>query len=555
MRKNFLRLLIFASAGAIFQLAVADNISSPGQSMSLRRATELIGMDVRNQQDEKLGAVKDVMVDLQSGQAPFAVISSGGFFGVGDRMLAVPTTRFAQNTGADQFVLNMDRERLKSAPGFDKNNWPNMDDAAWRSQVYSYYGAQPARSSSVASGLTSQTEIDEAAGARSPSIAERSDSISQEFGETTTGLSRDRTPRKGLGAADLTKNEEKINNPGGYAESDAFIHESSGAEKPHHAETFSENPQPAVSGKIKRATDLIGMEVKDARNERIGEIKDVVIDMPSGRVAYAVLDASGLLANEDKLYAVPPATFTQSGTEQWLVLNTDKETLSTAPGFSKEHWPQGSDSQFTSQVYRFYHQQPYWQNSRQIQESSGTSSRDWQKGAQNRNEQKQIQEPSGAAPVTPVPGGEINQGSPKQTEPERNPNGPLDSAQNKINGSAAKETSELQSTPQYQQQQSAQEPAGAATESTALATSEDQAASDLDRRMSQQVRMALKNDASLSAVAPNVQVSTAKGRITLRGTVSSEQEKQSIVSKAQEIAGSADKIDNQLKVNDGSNNP
>lgn len=608
MKKKFIPLIIFVSAGAVFQTALADdaqikagaqsheqpdanvelrgNINEPSgaelnanisadQMMRLQRASDLIGTDVRNQQDEKLGEIKDVMVDLQSGQAPFAVISSGGFFGVGDRMLAIPTTTLSQNAGQDQFVLSMDRERLKAAPSFDKNNWPDMNDQSWRSEVYSYYGAQQPAQASVAANT--QTEINEAAGAQRPEYSERyqqrpgySDRYQySEYGETTSGLVRDRRPRQGLGAEDLTQNEQKLKKSAGYAQSGAVIEESTGAERTYRATTTPKDIS-AASRKTKRASDLIGMEVKNAQGERIGEIKDVVIDMKSGRVAYAALDAGGILGTEDKLYAVPPTVLTQTGDEHWLVFNTDKQTLQTAPSFDKSNWPQANNQQFTTEVYRYYHQQPYWQSSRGIQEPSGAqpkmqhrdernSSGEWQKGnynsGQQQEDQNQIQEPSGAAPA-PVPGGELNEPTP-QTEPERNSGAPLGSEQNQINGSAAKETAEIQSTPQYQQQQSQvqQEPAGAKAESTAPATSEDQAGSDADRRMSQQLRTTLQSDPSLSNIAPNVQVSTANGRITLRGTVSSEQEKQSIADKAKEIAGSEDKVDNQLQVRGESTNP
>jgi sporulation protein YlmC with PRC-barrel domain/osmotically-inducible protein OsmY len=611
MKKKLFGLLIFASAGVLFQTALANDAQIraarsngqpeasvslqennqpaaansqaqyfPSQPSHLQKATELIGMDVRNQQEEKIGTISDVIVDFQSGQAPFAVLSSGGFFGVGNRMLAIPIANFQQNAAQDQLVLNMDRERLKSAPTFDKNNWPNMDESQWRSQIYSFYG-QPASQESSVTQATTQDEINEAAGAQSSgyySYQSTHDRVwtSQAYGETPTGLSPDRRPRQGLGAEDLTRNEQKLNNPEGYARSDAFISESSGADRDHETTTTIDEHRtirtsPGASSslansKTKRATDLIGMEVKNAQNERIGEIKDVVIDMSSGRVAYAVLDPAGISGMGDKLYAVPPGIFTRSGDDRWLVFNTDKEMLSKAPSFEKNNWPQTDNQQFTTEVYRYYHQRPYWQSSRQIQEPSGAepkmqqrdsrdSSSEWQKGnSQQQDDQQQIQEPSGAAPAT-TPGGELNEPTP-QTEPERNAEKPLSSQSNQVNGSAAKETAEIQSTPQYQQQTQVQEePAGATAESTAPATSEDQAGSDSDRRMSQQLKSQLANDSALSTAASNVKVSAANGRITLRGTVASEQEKQSIAQKAQEIVGSSDKVDNQLKVSGSSTNP
>jgi osmotically-inducible protein OsmY len=244
--------------------------------------------------------------------------------------------------------------------------------------------------------------------------------------------------------------------------------------------------------------------------------------------------------------------------------------LRTAPSFEKNDWSQTENQQFTSEVYRFYHQTPYWQTSGEIREPSGTqqlhrrdsrdSSSEWQRGS--RNYESDIEEPSGAAPSAPAPGGELNEPSP-QAEPERYQSQPQ-SQQDESQSSAQKETSELQSTPQYQGQQAEQqqsqdsqvqqEPAGATTESTAPATSQDQAPSDADRQLSQKLTTALQTDSVLSPLAEKVQISAANGRITLRGTVETEQQKQSIAAKAQQITASADKVDNQLKVS-GSSTP
>jgi hypothetical protein len=69
--------------------------------------------------------------------------SFGGFLGMGDKLFAIPWGALAVDKIEKRFVLNVDKERLKLAPGFDKEHWPNMGDRAWGSQVYTYYGAKP----------------------------------------------------------------------------------------------------------------------------------------------------------------------------------------------------------------------------------------------------------------------------------------------------------------------------------------------------------------------------------------------------------------------------
>ncbi|MEW6156003.1 MAG: PRC-barrel domain-containing protein [Verrucomicrobiota bacterium] len=88
-----------------------------------------------------------------------------------------------------------------------------------------------------------------------------------------------------------------------------------------------------------KASGLIGMQVKNHQNENLGEIKDLVIDLPSGKVSYAVLAVGGFLGIGEKLLAIPPSAFTVSGDDRMLMLNADKSKIESAPGFARTNWP------------------------------------------------------------------------------------------------------------------------------------------------------------------------------------------------------------------------
>ena len=102
-------------------------------------ATSITGTDVRNAQGEDLGKVEDLMVDTTTGNVEYAVVSFGGFLGVGDKLFAVPLQAFAIDNDDEELVLNESKDRLENAPGFDKDNWPNHADQTWRNSVRSYY--------------------------------------------------------------------------------------------------------------------------------------------------------------------------------------------------------------------------------------------------------------------------------------------------------------------------------------------------------------------------------------------------------------------------------
>lgn len=106
-------------------------------------ASTLDGDSVKNRQGEDLGKVEDIMIDVPTGRVAYAVLSFGGFLGMGSKLFAIPWTTMTLDEDEKCFVLDVDKEVLKSAPGFDKDNWPDMADTAWRSRIYSYYGARP----------------------------------------------------------------------------------------------------------------------------------------------------------------------------------------------------------------------------------------------------------------------------------------------------------------------------------------------------------------------------------------------------------------------------
>jgi sporulation protein YlmC with PRC-barrel domain len=126
--------------------------SGPGPA--LMGANTLIGEDVVNRQEESLGDIKEIMLDMRSGEVAYAVLSFGGFLGMGEKLFAVPWQALQLDTVNKCFILNIDKERLKAAPGFDPNAWPDMSDLAWVTQIHSFYGTDPSRSGTMGSDIS-----------------------------------------------------------------------------------------------------------------------------------------------------------------------------------------------------------------------------------------------------------------------------------------------------------------------------------------------------------------------------------------------------------------
>jgi sporulation protein YlmC with PRC-barrel domain len=106
-------------------------------------ASSLKGDNVVNQKGEDLGKIEEIMIDLDRGRIAYAVLSFGGFLGMGDKLFAIPWQAFSVDTGKKRLVLNIKKELLEKAPGFDKNSWPDMADLSLGSTLYGYYGYKP----------------------------------------------------------------------------------------------------------------------------------------------------------------------------------------------------------------------------------------------------------------------------------------------------------------------------------------------------------------------------------------------------------------------------
>lgn len=120
-------------------LGIYRKEKSGGPGPALMGADTLIGDDVYNLQDEKLGDIKEIMLDMSSGTVAYAVLSFGGLLTVGEKLFAVPWDALKLDTLNKRFLLDVDKDNLKNAPGFDKDDWPDMADQAWINEINSYY--------------------------------------------------------------------------------------------------------------------------------------------------------------------------------------------------------------------------------------------------------------------------------------------------------------------------------------------------------------------------------------------------------------------------------
>jgi sporulation protein YlmC with PRC-barrel domain len=109
-----------------------------GVPAKFNKASGLIGMDVRNQSGEQLGHIKDIVIDLRSEKVSYAVMSTApkALLGINEKLLAVPLNAFTISSDEKHLVLNAEKAKVESAAGFDKNNWPAVNNPSWGAEPF-----------------------------------------------------------------------------------------------------------------------------------------------------------------------------------------------------------------------------------------------------------------------------------------------------------------------------------------------------------------------------------------------------------------------------------
>jgi sporulation protein YlmC with PRC-barrel domain len=112
-----------------------------GQQINAVMVEKIIGSKVINLKGETLGKIENLVVDIDTGRIVFAVLESGGFLGIGDKLFPVPWKSLAALPAEGIFFLNQSKEKMEKAPAFDKKNLPDTGDVNWGANVFKYYGA------------------------------------------------------------------------------------------------------------------------------------------------------------------------------------------------------------------------------------------------------------------------------------------------------------------------------------------------------------------------------------------------------------------------------
>jgi sporulation protein YlmC with PRC-barrel domain len=120
------------------------SIRKPSEMYGVCCASKIIGEAVVNREGESLGRIDELVIDAKEGRLAYAVLSFGGFMGMGNKMFAMPWQAFEFSNTENKLILNVEKAKLENAPGFDQDStWPDFADRTWGQGIYKYYGYDP----------------------------------------------------------------------------------------------------------------------------------------------------------------------------------------------------------------------------------------------------------------------------------------------------------------------------------------------------------------------------------------------------------------------------
>ena len=114
--------------------------SNVKETSRLISSEKVSGSKVENTGGDNLGHIAEIMIDKISGRVGYAVLNYGSFLGMGGRLFALPWELLKYDTKRDAYIVSIPEERLKNAPSFDANAWPDMGERAFGKEINDYYG-------------------------------------------------------------------------------------------------------------------------------------------------------------------------------------------------------------------------------------------------------------------------------------------------------------------------------------------------------------------------------------------------------------------------------
>jgi len=343
----------------------------------LRRASRLIGASVVDVNDSRAGEIDDLAIDTEHGVVAYAIIDRGSSREQGPRRVAVPFSVLRSLAAGDQVLLETDGRILSRLSAVDTNRYAVLNDSGWALDTHELFAVQPYWVSPGRAGRTGTGML------RDPDI--QLDLFGYRDSSTDRGARRSDRPLRPLRQDQSMRGEQ-------YGELEFDISDPDIQYQPpppgqsiwereqrgewQHGQARRGTPiepvwrEPAQSwtagrdggspGPIVRASKLMDKNIKGVNNETVGDLDDLLVDMNTGGIAYAVIGSDRLFS--DTRYPVPWPRVQLSGPvdDVKVTVTMAESELESGPSFDNDAWPDMASTEWEQRVHNYYGVQPAW---------------------------------------------------------------------------------------------------------------------------------------------------------------------------------------------------
>lgn len=304
------------------------------------KATDIIGMTVNNYQNERLGNVEDLAVDVESGRIVQVILSTGGFLGMGNTLTAVPPGALRHNAADKVLHLNASKAKLAAALKFDSSKWDKDTQSNRVTEVYGYYGERP-------------YFVADNDGYRNPNLDGTVASTLPHNMDGSVNTDGARTVDKAsnveiAGNVEATNNWISTRNPDGTWTREYYSNERRA------------NNAWSRLGYVQKASKLMGTPVKNLQDQELGKVENLMVDVSAGRIVAVIISSGGFIDMRGELSAVPPTALRFNAEHDTLQLDASKEMLASSPHFKANQWPDFSQPGYVGGVYHAYKIEPWF---------------------------------------------------------------------------------------------------------------------------------------------------------------------------------------------------
>jgi len=295
----------------------------------LDSADQLLGMQIKNNQGHDLGNLEDIVLEPGLNYVAYGVLASGGTWGMGEKLFAIPWDVLQLSSDRQNLILNIPKQAFEQAQGFNKDRWPDRADQRWRMQAIGQ-GQQPVTPAPSGQSWRDQ-QFREQQEWRQQQEQPQAMSQQQRRSDPVYGRPSPQAQSESRQWTETPQGQQQWGQQGAYGGSKEGFH-------------------------FRRVSKLLGMNVETfAAQEKVGDLKDIVLDFQQGLVAYGIISLPG-----GRNAPVPWSAIEIRPMNQLALVDASLETLNQV-AFEGDRLPDLSDLQYAQNIHSQFNREPYWE--------------------------------------------------------------------------------------------------------------------------------------------------------------------------------------------------